>query len=168
LRFENEGTTVGVSAGITHKVHTIMISCYIEVEMLFPLGKRETTGEYEPTVSHSEIGASFYSLPKHVRRLVGNIPQLTRPTDFDPTEPQDLIVATDGSALFDVGYHSWVVSTKDKGICVSRGINIRSVRFVCDSKSALKRCNQKLTKSVFHNTEGYWDFVSTYRDLKKA
>jgi hypothetical protein len=63
----------------------------------------------------------FTQLPKHVRRLVGNIPQLTLPADFDPTEPQDLIVATDGSVLFDVGYHSWVVSTKDEEIIISGG-----------------------------------------------
>jgi ribonuclease HI len=46
-------------------------------------------------------------------------------------------------------------------------INIRSVRFVCDNESALKSCNQKQTKSVFHNTEGVWNLVSTYQDLKK-
>jgi ribonuclease HI len=46
-------------------------------------------------------------------------------------------------------------------------INIRSVRFVCDNEAAVKQCNQKQTKSVFHNTEGDWDFVSTYRDLKR-
>jgi hypothetical protein len=85
-----------------------MRSSYIEVESLFPLGKRETTRESEPAVSHyqSESGDSFHSLPKHMRRLVGNIPQLMMPADFDLTELQDLIILTDGSVLFDVGYHS--------------------------------------------------------------
>jgi hypothetical protein len=46
-------------------------------------------------------------------------------------------------------------------------INIRSVRFVCDNEAAVKPCNQKQTKSVFHNTEGDWDLVRTYRDLKR-
>jgi ribonuclease HI len=46
-------------------------------------------------------------------------------------------------------------------------INIRSVRFVCDNEAAVKRCNQKQMKRVFHNTEGDWDLVSTYRDLKQ-
>jgi hypothetical protein len=102
-----------------------------------------------------------------------NIPKLTLPVDLDPTEPQDLIVAADGSVLLDVGYHSWLVSTKDEEIIISRGgpnngapnqmtsyrselggvcagmavigmmarsggINIRSVRFVCDNESAVK------------------------------
>jgi ribonuclease HI len=46
-------------------------------------------------------------------------------------------------------------------------INIRPVRFVCDTKAAVKYFNQKHTNSVFHNTEGDWDIVSKYRDLKK-
>jgi hypothetical protein len=196
--------TVGGPQGITHKVQATIRSSYIEVERLFPLGKRETTEENEPAASHyqSEIGNSFHSLPKHVRRLVGNIPQLTLPADLDPTEPQDIIVSTDGSVLFDVGYHIWVVSTKDEEIIISGGgpddgapnqmklyrselggicagmavigtmarsgeINIRSVRFVRDNEAAVKRYNQKQTKSVFHNTEEDWDLVSTYRELKR-
>jgi hypothetical protein len=46
-------------------------------------------------------------------------------------------------------------------------IKIRPVRFVCDNESAVKQCNQKQTKSVFHKPEGDWDLVSTYRDLKR-
>jgi ribonuclease HI len=49
----------------------------------------------------------------------------------------------------------------------SGNINIKSVKLACDNEAAVKRCNQKQTKSVFHNTEGDWDIVSTYRDLKK-
>jgi ribonuclease HI len=127
---------------------------------------------------------------------------LTLPADLDPTALQDLVVATDGSVLFDVGYDSLVVSIKDEeriilgggpddgapnqvtsyrselgGVCAgmaviramirSGEINIRSVRFVCDNEAAVKQCNQKQTNSVLHNTEGDWDLVSTYRDLKR-
>jgi hypothetical protein len=49
----------------------------------------------------------------------------------------------------------------------SEKINIRSVRFLCHNIAAVNHCNQKQTKSVFHNTEGDWDLVITYRDLKK-
>jgi ribonuclease HI len=49
----------------------------------------------------------------------------------------------------------------------SGNINIKSVKFVCDNEAAVKRCNKKQTKSVFHNTEGDWDLVSAYQDLKK-
>jgi hypothetical protein len=123
LRFDNEGAILGGPQGITHKVQSTIKSSYIEVERLFPLGKREITKKNEPTASHyqSEIGDSFHWLPKHVRQLVGNIPQLTLPADLDPTEPQYLIVATDGSVLLDMGYHNWVVSTKDEEIIISGG-----------------------------------------------
>jgi hypothetical protein len=115
--------TVGGPQGITHKAQATIISSYIEVEKLFSLGKRETTEENEPAASHyqSEIGDSFHSLPKHVQQLVGNITKLTSPAYPDPTEPQYLIIATDGSVLFDVGYHSWAVSTKDEDIIISGG-----------------------------------------------
>jgi hypothetical protein len=97
-----------------------MRSSYIEVERLFPLGRKETTWENDPSVSHyrSKNGDSCQSLPNHVLCLVGNIPQLTFPADFDQAEPQDLIIAKDGLAFFDVGYHGWVVSTKDEEIIV--------------------------------------------------
>jgi hypothetical protein len=206
LRFENECMTVTGPQGITHKAQATIRSSYIEVERLFSLGKRDSTGGNEPAVSHyqSEIGELFHSLTKHVRRLVGNIPKLTLPVDLDPTEQQDLIVATDGSVLFDVGYHSWQVLTKNEEIIISGGgpddgapnqmtsyrselggggvcagmavigtmarsgeSNSRVVRLVCDNEAAVKRCNQKQTKSMFHNTEGYWDLVSTYCDLKR-
>jgi hypothetical protein len=40
LRFENECVTVGGPQGITHKAQATIRSKYIEVERLFPLGKR--------------------------------------------------------------------------------------------------------------------------------
>jgi hypothetical protein len=40
------------------------------------------------------------------------IPELDLPEDVDCTEPTDRIVATDGSVLFEVGYHSWLIATK--------------------------------------------------------
>jgi hypothetical protein len=71
-------------------------------------------GLHDPleSIYTSNIGECFHVLPKHVRRLVGNIPDLDLPADFDCTEPTDLIVATDGSVLFGVGYHSWLIATK--------------------------------------------------------
>jgi hypothetical protein len=131
---------------------------------------------------------------------VGNIPELDLPEDLDYTEPTDLIVATDGSVVFVVGYHSWLIATKTEqvlllgggpddgsplymtsyrselgGICAgltvigvlarSGRINLRSVRMVCDNEAAAKRCNQKLTVSIYHNTESDWDVLKTYHTL---
>jgi hypothetical protein len=131
---------------------------------------------------------------------VGNIPDLDLPADFDCTEPTDLIIATEGSVLFGVGYHSCLIATKTEqvidrgggpddgsslymtlyrselgGICAglaaigvlarSGRINLRAVRMVCGNEAAVKRCNQKLTASIYHNTLCDWDLLKTYHIL---
>jgi hypothetical protein len=52
---------------------------------------------------------------------VGNIPDLDLPADFNCTEPTDLIIATDGSVLFGVGYHSWLIATKKEQVIIRGG-----------------------------------------------
>jgi hypothetical protein len=62
-----------------------------------------------PTHIHNDtsgIGLLFLALPRHIHRLTGDIPALPTPTPFDLDKPVDLIIATDGSVLFGVGYHS--------------------------------------------------------------
>jgi hypothetical protein len=46
-------------------------------------------------------------------------------------------------------------------------IDLRSVRMVCDNKAAVKRCNRKLTASIYHNTESDWDLLKTYHTLRE-
>jgi malic enzyme len=58
----------------------------------------------------SGIGDSCHTLPRHIQRLVGNIPEIEVQNGMDVTEEQDVIVTTDGSVVFGVGYHSWVVT----------------------------------------------------------
>jgi hypothetical protein len=60
-------------------------------------------------------------LQRHVQRLVGNIPPHQLPTTWDATKPVDIIVATDGSVLFGVGYHSWILALDNKEIIASGG-----------------------------------------------
>jgi hypothetical protein len=69
----------------------------------------------------SGIGNCIQALPKHVQQVVGNIPTIATPMVWDTTEPKDLIVEMDGSVLFGVGYHSWVISTSDKEIMLTGG-----------------------------------------------
>jgi hypothetical protein len=45
-------------------------------------------------------------------------------------------------------------------------INLRSVRMVCDKEAAVKRCRQKLTASIYNNTESDWDLLKTYHTLR--
>jgi hypothetical protein len=51
-------------------------------------------------------------------------------------------------------------------LAISGRINLRSIRMVCDSEAAVKRCNQKLTASIYHNTESDWDLLNTYHTLR--
>jgi hypothetical protein len=67
------------------------------------------------------IGLSFLALPRHIQRLNGDIPALPTPPPFDLDEPVDLIIATNGSVLFGVGYHDWVLATKEETILLRGG-----------------------------------------------
>jgi hypothetical protein len=51
----------------------------------------------------------------------GDIPALPTPLLFGLGEPVDLIIATIGSILFGVGYHRWVLATKDETILLRGG-----------------------------------------------
>jgi hypothetical protein len=70
----------------------------------------------------SGIGNSIQELPKHIQRLVGSIPTIATPTGWDTTDPKDMIVATDGSVLFGVGYLSWVIANSDEEILLTGGV----------------------------------------------
>jgi hypothetical protein len=77
-----------------------------------------------PTHIHkytSGIGLSFLALPRHIKRLTGNIPALPTTIPFDFEEPAYLIIATNGSVLFVVGYHGWVLATKEETILLCGG-----------------------------------------------
>jgi hypothetical protein len=67
------------------------------------------------------IGCCIKSLPRHIQRLVGNIPTLRTPSGLDPTIPVNIIIATDGSVILGVGYHSWIVETEDEDILLQGG-----------------------------------------------
>jgi hypothetical protein len=67
------------------------------------------------------IGNSGRQLPRHVQRLVGDIADLDVPDNWDSNEPRDLLVATDGSVVFGVGYHSWVITTMNEKVILSGG-----------------------------------------------
>jgi hypothetical protein len=67
------------------------------------------------------IGDSGRPLRGHVQRLVGDIAALDVTGTWDSNEPRDLLVATDGSVVFGVGYHIWVITTMDEKVILSSG-----------------------------------------------
>jgi hypothetical protein len=96
---------------------------YIEI-----MGKHKIKETQIPVTDHmieytSGIWDSFHTLPRHIQRLVGNITDIEVPNGMGVTEEQDSIVATnlDGSVVFGVSYHSWVVSTDNKQVLLTGG-----------------------------------------------
>jgi hypothetical protein len=69
----------------------------------------------------SSLGEYFFALPRHNQRLVGNIPLHQLPTTRYTTKPVDIIVSTDGSVMFGVGYHSLILALDSKEIITSGG-----------------------------------------------
>jgi hypothetical protein len=69
----------------------------------------------------SNIVNCIKALPRHVQRLVGDIPTLRTPPGWDPITPVNIIIATDGSVTLGVGYHSWVIATEDEDILLQGG-----------------------------------------------
>jgi hypothetical protein len=190
LWFELTGTATVEPRRIAHKAEGVQRRRQINLTDVYAIADGSPEGRNDPAerIYTSEIGECFHALPKHVLRLVGNIPELDLLEDVDCTEPSDLIVAADGSVLFGVRYHSWLIATKTEqillwgggpddgsplymtlywlelgGICAglaaigvlarSGRSNLRSVRMVCDNEASVKWCNQKLTASIYHNTE---------------
>jgi hypothetical protein len=72
-------------------------------------------------VSNANATADFRAVSRHILRLTGDIPALPIPLHFDLDEPVDLLIATDGSVLFGVGYHGWVLTTKYETILLRGG-----------------------------------------------
>jgi hypothetical protein len=69
----------------------------------------------------SEVSSAFFELPHHVQHLTGSIPDFITPHVYQEGELMDISVATDGSVLFGVGYHGWIISTRDEQILLSGG-----------------------------------------------
>jgi hypothetical protein len=68
---------------------------------------------------HSSLGECFFALPRHVQRLVGNIPPTQLPNAWDATTPVDIIITIYGSLMFGVGYHIWILALNNEEIITS-------------------------------------------------
>jgi hypothetical protein len=92
--------TVGTPCDITSKTtHIIDIKHRARYKKIVHQDEVKQYVESQSTLLNtytSGIGNCIHALPKHVQRLVGNIPTLAMPMGWDTTEPTHLIVATDG------------------------------------------------------------------------
>jgi hypothetical protein len=106
---------------VTHVVETSERPRYIEVTGLKKICEEGIRECDVPFHYDTGIGDSGRQLPRHVQRLDGDIAALDMPENWDSNEPRDLLVATDGSVVFGVGYHSWVITTTDEKVMLSGG-----------------------------------------------
>jgi hypothetical protein len=85
LRFELMGTATVEPRRITHKAEGVQQRRQIDLTDVYAITDGTPEGGNGPAESiyTYKIGECFHALPKHVRRLVGNIPELYLPEDFD-------------------------------------------------------------------------------------
>jgi hypothetical protein len=121
IRFCTVGTPCSIPLGTTHTIDIKHRARYMEI---FHEDEVKHYVKEQPTPLNTYtfgIGNCIQALPKHTQRLVGNIPTIATPTGWDTTETKYLIVTTDGSVLFGVGYHRWVIVTADEEILLTGG-----------------------------------------------
>jgi hypothetical protein len=119
--FRSEGVGCDKPERVTHIVDTSERTRYIEVTGLNKICEEGTSECDVPFHYETGIGNSGRQLPRHVQRLVGDTAALDVPANWDSNKPRDLLVATDGSLVFGVGYHSWVITTMDENVIPSGG-----------------------------------------------
>jgi hypothetical protein len=121
LRFSKHSSDCACPAQATHVVETKTRTRLVEITGKCNITRRLTL-DCHPLVPYtSNIGFCIKALPRHIKRLVGDIPTLKIPSGWDPTIPVNIIIATDGSVTLGVGYHSWIVATEEEDILLQGG-----------------------------------------------
>jgi hypothetical protein len=121
LRFSKTPQIVPRPNHFSRRIQVTQRTQYLEVAAKVNIVHRQNAGSIPIHNYTTGIGISFLALPRHIQRLTGDIPALPTPAPFDVDEPVDLIIATNGSVLFGVGYHGWVLATKEETILLRRG-----------------------------------------------
>jgi hypothetical protein len=97
-----------------------------------------TPANITPFVQYqSSLGECYFAFPRHVQRLVGNIPPSRLPNAWDATTPVGIIVSTDISVLFGVGYHSWILALENKEMITSGGPDDGASAYMTSYRSEL-------------------------------
>jgi ribonuclease HI len=121
LRFRSETHSCDEPNLCTYVVEVNEWTRYMEIVRKYKINETSII-EIDHVITYtSGIGGSYQALPRHIQRLVGNIPDLELLNGSEENEEQDLIVATDGSVVFGVGYHSWVDATDNEKVLFKGG-----------------------------------------------
>jgi hypothetical protein len=123
LRFETVGEKAECHASkqLSHVAVTSMQRRYITITYKTDIIDCAPESIAPIVQYRSSLGECFFALPRHIQRLVGNIPLPQLPNEWYAATPVDIIVATDGSLLFGVGYHSWILALDKEEIIISGG-----------------------------------------------
>jgi hypothetical protein len=123
LRFVTQGREGAepLRQALTHVATVTQSQRYIEISKQTPIHTHHITQITKLVPYVSAIGEVFHALPRHMHSLVGDIGEFQTPRQWDITKEVDLIIATDGSVLFGVGYHSCILATESEDILLAGG-----------------------------------------------
>jgi hypothetical protein len=108
-------------ARATHMVETKTRTRFVEITGKCNITRRLSM-ERPPLVPYTtNIGCCIKALPRHIQRIVGDIPTIRTPLGWDPTIPVNIIIATDGSVTLGIGHNSWIFATEDEDILLQGG-----------------------------------------------
>jgi hypothetical protein len=121
LRFHAAGTDMLPPNSLSHRVKILKRPRYLEITVKTRIAAREKEHIDRLHKYTSEVSPAFFEFPHHVQRLNGSIPDFITSRVYREGELMDIMIATEGSVLFGVGYHGWVISTRDEQILLSGG-----------------------------------------------
>jgi hypothetical protein len=119
---ENVQATNDTPNSPSHRVEVSERSRFLEITAK----TRNVTRDKKAHTDHihectSEISSTVFELPRHVQRLTASIPEFVTPRVYKEGDLMDIIVATDSSVVFGVGYHGWIIGTRDEQILLCGG-----------------------------------------------
>jgi hypothetical protein len=95
---------------------------YVEVSEQTPIRTQHITHIMQLVLYVSSIGEVCHALLIHLQHLVGDIGEFQRPRQWENTKEVDLIIATNGSLLFGVGYYIWILASETEDILLAGGV----------------------------------------------
>jgi hypothetical protein len=123
LRFATRGTEVAEPSrqALAHVATVTQRNRYLDISEQTPICTQHKTQITQLVPYVSAIGEALHALPKHVQYLVGDIGEFQTPRQWYVTKEVDLIIAIDGSVLFGLGYHRWILATETEDILLAEG-----------------------------------------------
>jgi hypothetical protein len=122
IRFQVDAHSCDTLNQYIHVVGVCEYEIYMEIVAKHTIIETPPTKTQHSIEYGSGIGDSCQTLPCHIQRLVGNIPDMDMTGEWDYNTEQYIIVAIYGSVVFSSGYHSWVVATDNEHMLVSGGV----------------------------------------------